>query len=58
MQHLEGADWTFLAIARYNSWDDFAKGEKNSVAKQQRRTAHGTVCVITPIFTPTRSPIA
>jgi hypothetical protein len=28
MQHLEGADWTFLAIARYNSWEDFATGEK------------------------------
>jgi hypothetical protein len=34
MQHLEGADWTFLAIARYNSWDDFATGEKNSVGQQ------------------------
>ena len=33
MQHLEGADWTFLSIARYNSWDDFATGEKNSVAQ-------------------------
>jgi hypothetical protein len=32
MQHLEGAAWTFLTIARYNSWDDFAKGEKASVA--------------------------
>jgi hypothetical protein len=28
MQHLEGANWTFLTIARYNSWDDFATGEK------------------------------
>jgi len=33
MQHLEGAGWTFLTIARYNSWDDFATGEKNSVAQ-------------------------
>ncbi len=32
MQHLEGAAWTFLTIARYNSWDDFAKGEEKSVA--------------------------
>lgn len=24
LQHLEGADWTFLAITRYNSWQDFA----------------------------------
>jgi hypothetical protein len=33
MQHLEGANWTFLTIARYNSWEDFATGEKNSVAQ-------------------------
>jgi hypothetical protein len=33
MQHLEGAPWTFLTIARYNAWDDFARGEKNSVAQ-------------------------
>ncbi len=32
MQHLEGAAWTFLTIARYNSWEDFATGEKNSIA--------------------------
>jgi hypothetical protein len=24
LQHLEGADWTFVAITRYNSWQDFA----------------------------------
>lgn len=24
MQHREGADWTFLTITRYNSWQDFA----------------------------------
>jgi hypothetical protein len=28
MQHLEGGPWTFLTIARYNSWEDFASGEK------------------------------
>jgi hypothetical protein len=28
MQHLEGGPWTFLTIARYNSWEDFATGEK------------------------------
>ncbi len=33
MQHLEGAGWTFLTIARYNSWDDFAAGEKNAIAQ-------------------------
>jgi len=37
MQHLEGSDWTFLTIARYNSWDDFAKGEKNSVADTTKK---------------------
>jgi ABC-type glycerol-3-phosphate transport system substrate-binding protein len=37
MQHLEGANWTFLAIARYNSWDDYAKGEKNSVADTTKK---------------------
>jgi hypothetical protein len=33
MQHLEGAGWTFLSIARYNSWNDFATGEKDAVAQ-------------------------
>jgi hypothetical protein len=37
MQHLEGGPWTFLAIARYNSWEDFAKGEKNSVAQTTKK---------------------
>jgi len=37
MQHLEGAAWTFLSIARYNSWDDFATGEKNSVAQTTKK---------------------
>jgi hypothetical protein len=37
MQHLEGASWTFLTIARYNSWDDFAKGEKTSVADTSKK---------------------
>lgn len=32
MRHLEGAPWTFLTIARYNSWQDFGKNESNSVA--------------------------
>jgi len=26
-----GAAWPFLAIARYNYWDDFATGEKNII---------------------------
>jgi hypothetical protein len=32
MQHLEGGPWQFLRIERYNSWQDFATGEKASVA--------------------------
>lgn len=24
LQHVEGGDWTFLTITRYNSWQDFA----------------------------------
>ena len=32
MQHLEGGAWRFLTIARYNSWQDFATNESNSVA--------------------------
>ena len=37
MQHLEGANWTFLTIARYQSWDDFAKGEKSAVAETTKK---------------------
>lgn len=37
LQHLEGAPWTFLGIARYNSWEDFATGEKNSVAQTTKK---------------------
>jgi hypothetical protein len=37
MQHLEGENWTFLTIARYNSWDDFAKDEKASVASTSKK---------------------
>ena len=37
MQHLEGANWTFLTIARYNSWDDFAKGEKNAITNTTKK---------------------
>ena len=32
MQHLEGGPWTFLTIARYNSWSDLATSESSSVA--------------------------
>ena len=37
MQHLEGSPWTFLSIARYNSWDDFATGEKTNVAQTTKK---------------------
>ena len=33
LQHLEGGPWHFLTIARYDSWEDFAKGEKSDVAE-------------------------
>src|SRR5438309_812912 len=32
MQHLEGGPWTYLTVVRYNSWEDFATGEKNGIA--------------------------
>ena len=32
LQHLEGGPWTFLTIARYNSWQDYATNQSNSVA--------------------------
>jgi hypothetical protein len=28
MQHLDGAAWSFLAVVRYNSWEEYAKGQK------------------------------
>ena len=37
MQHLEGSPWTFLTIARYNSWEDYATGKKNSVAQTAKK---------------------
>ncbi len=37
MQHLEGGPWTFLTIARYNSWEDYATNEKNSVAQTAKK---------------------
>jgi hypothetical protein len=36
MQHLEGAPWRYLTIARYNSWNDFATNESNSVAQSSK----------------------
>jgi len=37
MQHLEGGPWTFLTIARYNSWEDFAKDQKNGIADTTKK---------------------
>ena len=36
LQHLEGGPWTFLTIARYNSWQDFGTNESNSVAETSK----------------------
>jgi hypothetical protein len=33
MQHLEGGPWNYLTIARYNSWQEFATDDSNSVAQ-------------------------
>ena len=38
MQHLEGAAWTFLGIARYATWEDFVKSETSSLADQAKNT--------------------
>ena len=44
MQHLEGAAWTFLGIARYATWEDFVKSETSSAADQAKNTgAWGTL---------------
>ena len=32
MQHLEGGPWTFLTIARYDSWQEYGTNQSNSVA--------------------------
>lgn len=32
LPHLEGGDWTFLAITRYNSWQDFATDRAEGAA--------------------------
>jgi hypothetical protein len=37
LQHLEGAAWTFVAVARYSSWNDYAKNESNSVAQMNKK---------------------
>jgi hypothetical protein len=36
LQHLEGAAWTYLAVARYATWEDFVKSETSSAADQAK----------------------
>ena len=36
MQHREGAAWTFLAITRYNSWQDYGTEEANNIAQSAK----------------------
>jgi hypothetical protein len=38
LQHLEGAAWTFMAVARYATWEDFVKSETNAAADQAKGT--------------------
>ena len=37
MQHLEGSQWQYLTIARYNSWQDFATNDSNNVAQTNKK---------------------
>lgn len=32
LQHLEGSDWTFMTVTRYNSWQDFASERAEAAA--------------------------
>jgi hypothetical protein len=51
LQHLEGGPWTFLAIERYNSWQDFATVQSDpgsradgwSVVRQYASYHHDTL---------------
>jgi hypothetical protein len=36
LQHAEGAAWTFMAVARYATWEDFVKSETNAAAQQAK----------------------
>jgi len=40
LAHLEGGDWTFAVITRYNSWQDFAS-ERAAAASAPDATAGG-----------------
>jgi hypothetical protein len=37
MQHLEGSPWQYLGIVRYNSWQDLATSEANSVPETSKK---------------------
>lgn len=37
MQHLEGSPWQYLGIVRYNSWQDLATSEANSVPATSKK---------------------
>ena len=57
LQHLEGGDWTFATITRYNSWQDFAT-ERAAAASAGDATAGGWAdSASIPRFIATRSPI-
>jgi hypothetical protein len=34
LQHAEGGPWTFIALSRYNSWQDFATDEAGTIGAQ------------------------
>ena len=39
MQHLEGAEWNFASVVRYNSWQDLATSEANSVPTTSQKNS-------------------
>jgi hypothetical protein len=40
LQHLEGGPWTYLTVARYNSWQDYATNQTN-LASQTNTSGSG-----------------
>ena len=38
-QHLEGANWNFASVVRYNSWQDLATSEANSVPTTSQKNS-------------------
>jgi hypothetical protein len=37
MQHLEGSPWQYLGVVRYNSWQDMATSQTNSVPETSKK---------------------